>query len=193
MIGLVRRALRWTAALLVLAALPLAVLLVQWADREYLRVEAPNIAQRRPTVSRPDWVWACENPYRRFSHDWTWLCVAATIGACGLLATDGHIFTRRRLARPGTAAVLVGLLVGGAFVAQQLLVPPTLGRSNGLSCNLRNALETRLTGAILGVWVVSWLRPPRGRPDFRERAARLVGWMWMAGIVLMIGYGLLFG
>jgi hypothetical protein len=193
MTGRVSRAIRWTAALIVLATVPLAVLVVRWADREYLQVEAPNVTQRRSTVSRPDWVWAIEHPYRRLGHDWIWLWVAAIPGAAALLATDGRIFTRRRLARPGTAVVLVSLLVGGASIAQQLLVPPTLGSSYGLSYSLLNALEPRLTGAILGVWVVSWLRPRRGRPDFRERAARLVAWMWMANVVFLIGYGLLFG
>jgi hypothetical protein len=184
---------RWTAALVALAAIPLAAVLVQWADREYLRVEAPSIAQRRHTVSRPEWLWAWEPAYRRLGHDWPWLCVAASLGASALLAIDGRIWTRRRLAQPGTAIVLVILLVGGVSVAQRLLFPPTSGRSIGLSYGLLDALEAHVPEAILGVWVVAWLRPRRGRPDLRERTARLVGWMWMAVFVLTIGYGLLFG
>jgi hypothetical protein len=193
MMDRLRRATSWTGTLVLLATLALAVVLVRWADREYLRVEAPNTAERLHTVSRPDWVWAMEHPYRRLGHDWVWLCVAANLVAAAVLATDCRIFSRRRLARLGTAVVLVSLLVGGVSVAQQLLVPPALGPSYGLSYSLLNALEPRLTGAILGVWVVFWLRPRRGRPDFRERIARLVGWMWMANVALLIGYGLLFG
>jgi hypothetical protein len=193
MTGHPRRSDRWIAILVLLATIAMAVPLVQWADRQFLRVEPPPMVRRRRTVSRPDWVFACEHPYRRMQHDWLWFGVAATVGAGVLLATDRRTWTRRRLARPGTTGVLVMLLLGGVLAIQQVLVPPPFGRSNGLNYDLRNALEIPLSGAILGVWVVRWLRPARSRPDRRELTARFVGWMWMANIALLIGYGLLFG
>lgn len=180
-------------ALILLATIAVAVVLVRWADREYLRVEAPAAWRRSQVVSRPDWVWPLEQPYRRLQHDWVGLCVAATLGVVGLLAIDGRTWTRRGLARPGTIAVLAILLVGGASAATFLLVPVGPRHSVGLSYDLGDVLAFRMPGTILGVWVVGWLRPHRGRPDLRERLARLVGWMWMARVGLLIGYGLLFG
>jgi hypothetical protein len=77
-------------------------------------------------------------------------------------------------------------------VDQQILVIPVSSRPNGLCYSLLNALEYRMPGAILGVWVVTWLRPGRGRPDWRERVARSLGGIWMMNVGLLIGYGLIF-
>lgn len=193
MTGLPRRVVLWRDVVILLATIALAVTTVRWADREHLRVEPPAKAQRRRTVPRPDWVRALEYPYRRLQHDWFWLCVAATLGVGGILASDGRTWSRRGLSRPGTTVVLVVLLVGGVTAAQQTLTEPGSARPYGLSYSLRNALGFRLPGAILGVWVVAWLRPRRGSPGWRERTARIVGWIWITDVGLLIGYGLVFG
>lgn len=188
-----RRAMRWIDLIIFLATIAMADALVRWADREYLRVEPPSQRSRPSDGSRPDWLLTWLHPYRRLQHDWFWFCVAATVGAGALLAVDGRTWTRRGRARPGTMVVFVSLLVGGVTAAHHILIAPPFGRPNGLSYSLLNALEFRMPGAILGVWVVTWLRPWRGSPDPREHTARIVGWIWMANVGLLVGYGLLFG
>lgn len=193
MTGAGQRAAGWPVVLIVLVTTVLAWILVRWADREYRRVERPVRVERRHSVPRPDWIWALEYPYGRCQHDWVWICAAFTLGVGAILATDGRTWSRRGLSRPGTMVVLVVLVVGGVTIAQQSLALPVSARPNGLSYSLGNALEYRLPGAIVGVWVVAWLRPRRRCTDWRERAAGFVGWSWMATVGLLIGYGLLFG
>jgi hypothetical protein len=202
MIGFPRGAVRWTDVMILVATIALACAILRWADRQFrrvegpsrfLRIEGPSQLRNRGNVHRPEWVWAMAHPYRRLQHDWLWISVVVTLGAAGMLALDRRTWHRWGLSRPGTIVVLVALLVGGATVAQQILMVPLSSRPNGLCYSLRNALEFRMPGAILGVWVVTWLRPVRGRPDWRERFARSVGWIWIANVGLLIGFGLIVG
>lgn len=192
MSGSPRRAPRWLDVVLIVATVAAAIVLVRWADQEYLRVETPFAYQVR-TVNRPEWVWALQRPYQRLQHGWPWFCVAATLGAGAILACDRETWTRRRLSRPGTTVVFVVILLGALTAAHQAFLAPTFTRSNGICYSVSNGLNFRLPGAILGVWVVGWLRPHHSKPDWPERAGRMVGWMWLANVGLLIGYGVLFG
>lgn len=95
--------------------------------------------------------------------------------------------------RPGTTVVLVVLLLGGLTAAHQILSPPGFGRWDLLGSSLTYALQFRMPGVAVGAMVVAGLRPKRGLPDWRERAARMVGWIWIANVGLAITSGLLFG
>jgi hypothetical protein len=181
---------RWPDIVIALAAIALAIVTVRWADREFLIRELPDRSAH--WTARPAWLIRLNHPYRRLQHDIIWVCVAATVAAGAILARDPATWTRRGLSRPGTAAVLVILLAGGVTVADRLLVGRYgLAASNALSYDLRNALDYRIPGAIIGAWVVAW---PwwRRRPAWRERMARFVGLLWMANVGLLIAYGLLF-
>jgi hypothetical protein len=183
---------RWPDILILVGAAAVAFAGVAWADREFVRVEpkAPDVNTH--VVERPDWFWGLIYPYRRFQHDWIWVCVAATLGAGAVLARDG--WGRRSLSRPGTNAVFVMLLVGGLTAAQQLLVRhPIFASAYGMSYDLIEVLNAGVPGAIIGAWVVSWFGSRRRDPDWRERFARLVGWLWMVDVAMLIAYGLLFG
>ncbi len=57
----------------------------------------------------------------------------------------------------------------------------------------RPGLSLSIPGVVVGVWVVAWLRPRRGRPELSERIAQVVTWILLAQIGLLIGYGLIFG
>jgi hypothetical protein len=190
-----RRAVPATAILFAVVVMTAAAVpLVRWADAELLRVEPPPQRELRSHgVARPDWVFALEHPYRRMQFDSLWLTVAATLGAGTFLAVDGRTWTRRRLARPGTAGVFAALLVGGVLTAQTLIAPGPFVMTNGPCYALFNVLSLGIPGVVVGVWVVAWLRPRRGRPDLSERIAQAVTWSWMAQIGLLIGYGLIFG
>lgn len=188
---------------ILLAAASLAVVAVRWADREFLAAEPLPESPPLHSASRPGWVWPLHRPYRRVQHDGVWFAAAATLGVGALLARDGRIWDRRGLSRPGAAGVLVALLVGGGAVAHQLLAGrPLYTQAAGACYDLRNALDLRLPGAVLGAWIVAWLgwlgwlgspRRRRRRPDWRERAARAVGWLWLADAGLLIAYALFFG
>ncbi len=190
-----RRAVPATAILFAVLATVVAVVpLVRWADAEFLRVEPPPRSERRShTPSRPAWVFALEHPYRRVQFDSLWLTVAATLGASVFLTTDGRTWTRRRLARPGTAGVFASLLVGGVLTTQPLIAPGPFAMTNGPCYALFNVLSLGIPGLLVGVWVVAWLRPRRGQHLLRERIAQVVTWTWPAHIGLLIGYGLIFG
>jgi hypothetical protein len=183
---------RWPDILILVGAAVVAYVGVAWADREFVRFEPKALDVNTHVVERPDWFWGLVYPYRRFQHDWIWVCVAATLGAGALLARDG--WGRRSLSRPGANAVFVMLLVGGLTVAQRLLAwMPRFVAAQGTSHDLDEVLNAGLPGAIIGSWVVSWFGSRRRDPDWRERFARLVGWLWMVDVAMLIAYGLLFG
>jgi|GEM_PF-3852288 len=167
--------------LILLATITLGVIAVRWADREFQRVEPPS-ENFRP-VARPWWMWTIHRPYRRLQHAWTWVCAAVTLGA-GAVALDPK--TWKRPVDPGTVIVVVALLVSGVTIANYLLASPAIFRRNGDCYGLINALEYRVPGAILGTWAVTFGRKAGWR-------GRLVGWMWMAGVGMLIAYGILFG
>jgi hypothetical protein len=166
----------WTVWIL-LATIASAVVAVRWADREFQRVEPPSGTVW--SVPRPEWVWALNRPYRRFQHDWTWVCVAATAGMGAVVARDSW-------RRAGTIVVIVALLVGIVTTAHYLLAAPPISRRNGASYGLHNALQVRVPGAVLGTWAVTWGR----KSDWR---GRLIGGMWMVEVGMLIAYGVLFG
>lgn len=186
------RGVRRTDLVIALATAALACALVWWADREHARVQPWSPPSPRTGVWRPDWVWWREHLYGRLQHGWFWFGMAATVGAGALLACDRRTWTRRGLSRPGTAAVALALLIGGTTAAQLMLSPRGAG-PNGLCYALRNTLEMSIAGAVLGVWTVFRLRPRRGAVDWRERVARVVGWVWLGNIALLVAYGLIFG
>lgn len=181
-------AFRWPDGEIVLTAIGLAIALVQWSDKAYVRVIGSPI--RLPAVSRPDWVWRLNVPYRRVVHNWPWVGVAATVGAAGLIARDRRTWSRRGLSRPGTVLILVILVVGSVTLMSQACAPPS---PNGLCFSLTSALVWRVPGAVVGFWVVAWFRRRRGVSDWRQRLAHLVGWGWVGNLVLTIAYGVLFG
>ena len=175
---------------ILVAAIALAIVTVNWADCEFLIREPPDRDAR--IVRRPDWIVRLNHPYRRLEHDFICVCVAATVAAGAILARDRATWTRRGLSRPGTAAVFVVLLVGGVTVADRLLLSRYgLGASSPVSYELQISLGFRIPGAIIGAWVVAW---PwwRRRPAWRELMARLVAMLWMANVALLIAYALLF-
>lgn len=188
-----QRSLRWLDVLILTATLVVAFAMVSWADAEYRRVEAPSMPRAIHAVSRPSWFWLLEGPYRRLKHDWFWLCVAYTLGIGAILVCRRETWTRRRLSRPGTIVVFVLILLRTVTAAHQAFLAPAFARPSGMCYSLTNVLNFRLHGAILGVWVVGWLRPSRSVPDWPERAGRIVGWMWLANVGLLIGCGVLFG
>ncbi|WP_435008446.1 hypothetical protein P12x_005656 [Tundrisphaera lichenicola] len=175
---------RWPVFAIILATLVLAVILIRWADGEFLRIESSSIDVNTHAVRRPDWFWVLLYPYRRFQHGWTWACVAATVGMGAIVALDGKVW--RRPARPGRAIVLVALSVMCLSMIFVVLAAPPIFRANGICYGLSDAVHYRVPGAILGAWVVTWGR----RIDWR---GQLVGWVWAAEVGMMIAYGFLFG
>jgi hypothetical protein len=162
---------------ILLATVASAAVAVGWADGEFQRVEPPSEIAR--PVPRPDWVWAMNRPYRRFQFDWTWVCVAATVGM-------GAVVARGPSRPPGTIVVIVALLVGVVTVGHYLLTAPAIFRTNGDCYGLHNALQVRMPGAILGAWVVTWGRKSGWR-------GRLIGGIWMVPVAMLVVYGILFG
>ena len=145
--------------------------------------------------SWPSWLWELYYPSQRLAFDFFWIPVAATLAAGAILARDRRTWTRRGLRRPGTLALAVTLLIGGATVAHQLTAAPIYVSTLGLAYDLSNALGHRVPGAIIGAWVVARLAPRRRNlpVDWRERAARVVAWSWMLNIALMVVQALIFG
>jgi len=190
-----RRLAPWADLAIVLVAVGLAFAAVSWADREFLLAEPPSREPPPQVSTRPAWLLEWNHPYRRMQHDAVWVFGAATVGIGAVIARDGRTRRRGGLSGPGTMVVLVTLLVGGVAVANQLLAErPNVSPPAGLSHYLGNVLQYRLPGAILGAWVVGWLGSRRRtRPDWRERLARAVGWLWMATVGLLVGHAILFG
>jgi hypothetical protein len=164
---------------ILLATIGSAAVSVRWADREFRRVEPPTETAR--PVPRPEWFWALNRPYRRLQFDWTWVCVAATVGMGAVVARDPR--PRRR---PGAIVVIVALLVGVVSAAHYLVTAPAIFRTHGDCYGLHNALQVRVPGAILGAWALTWGRKAEWR-------GRLIGWMWMVQVGMLVAYGILFG
>lgn len=164
---------------IVLATTVSAVIVVRWADGEFQRVEPPT----RPDapIPRPRWIWSWHRPYRRLQSDWIWVCASATVGLGASVLLDPR--ARRR---PGAGVALVALLVGVVTASHYLLAAPAIFRRNGDCYGLRDALQFRVPGAILGAWAVTWGR----KPDWRSR---LIGGMWMADVAMLVAYGIVFG
>jgi hypothetical protein len=172
------------------------VVIVVAVDPDQRRVDppSPEPVQRR-NVPRPDWVWNLASSYRRMQHDYVFVVAVATLGVGAILATDKSTWTRRGISRPGTLAVVLALLVG-TFQIVTLIVNrwPSFSAAASFGYDIRNQLEHYITGAILGAWVALaccglW----RASDNWKETAARMVGWGWLGTFGFLIGYGLLFG
>jgi len=174
----------WVDLAIVLGAVALGVGLVRWADSEYVRVAGPPSGVK----AIDEWQWR----YRRGCHAWLWVAATWTLGVGAILARAGRFGNRRGLQRAGTRVVLVILVVGGATAAHFLLAAPRYLQTNGTSYGLYNALQLRVPGAILGAWVVGGVGSRR-RVDWRERAGRLAGWLWIADVGLLVASGFCFG
>jgi hypothetical protein len=175
---------RWSLVAILLATLALACVAVRWADREFQHIEPPSRGANQAGVSRPDWVRALGRPYRRFRNGWAWACVAATVGVAAVVASDAR--TWRAPLGSGSIVSLVTLLIVVATLAHFLLAAPPFFRAEGVCYGLRDALQYRVPGAILGAWCVTWGR----KSDWR---GRLVVGMWMVNMGLLVAYPALFG
>ena len=162
---------------ILLTTLASAIILVRWADGEFHRVEPPGVSPRR------------DRPYRRIQHALIWVGAAASVGMGAIVALDG----RKRPCGPGTLAAVVSALIVVATAADFLLAAPAIDRQNGTCYGLRNVLEYRVPGAIIGAWAVAWLWPRRAQPDWREWGGRIVFSLWMANVSMLIAHGVLFG
>ena len=178
-------------SLILLAAAVLGVVLVAWADAEFVRVQPPG-GDLAADATRPDWLMAWRYPSDRAQHDTPWALLAATLGVGGVIARRGGYRFGRGVRQPGALVVLVVLLLGGLTIAQGLPAMPAHALSNGLCFALTDRLDVRLPGAALGAWVVAW--PARRRPaDPAERLARLVGMLWVLDAGALAALGLVFG
>jgi hypothetical protein len=172
---------RWGVMAILLVASCFAAIAVRWADGEFRRIEPP--VEEFHSVSRPDWVWAMHRPYRRVENAWIWVCSAVSLAMGALVTLDGRW---RRPWPSGTIIVLVALMVGILTTAHFFLAAPAMFKTNGLCYGLRNALEFRVPGAILGALVVTWGR----KVDWRGRM--IVG-VWAVEVGMLVAYGVLFG
>jgi hypothetical protein len=154
--------------------------------------EGPMAGSYRPD-DRPDWVKAIYLPYRRVQRDGFWLSVVATVSIAALIASDRRTWSRRGMSRPGTTVAAVTLLTGGVTALHFFFLTWQDTSRMGLSYDVMNILEYRIPGAVIGAWVVTWLgrRRKRRRPG-RDRLGYLVGWIWMANVVLLIAYDVIF-
>jgi hypothetical protein len=170
---------RWPDVAILLAALIMAVVAVRWADAEFRRVQ-PTTAPAR-NLSRPNWVGASLRPFERLMNAWVWVCVSATVGVWAVAVRDPKSWRR-----PGTVVVTVALLVGVVTAVHLLVGAAAIFRRNGLCYGLRNALEARVPGAIIGAWAITWGRK-------HDWASRVVSGMWMGHPGMLVAHALLFG
>jgi hypothetical protein len=186
---------------IVTATIALAIALVRWSDSDLRRTFRSSRVPLLPyygagRLPRPAWVDELFVPYRRLHHNWLWFCVAVTLGAAALLARDPRTWTRRGAARTSTLTVVVALLVGALTAVGPILRVLTAvpgDRTRPLGQLLASILPNPVIAAVVGVWVVAWLRQRRGSPGWRDRVAHLAGWSWIAHLGMTIGNNLLFG
>ena len=178
---------------LVFAGLTLAS--VRWADEEWVAAEVTSPEPTFRAVARPEWVWRMQKPYRRFVHDYFWICPPVTLGLLAVVARDRSTWSRRGIARPGTRLVLMIAMVGTATCIHHVLFRPAVFSGNlTISFQFSSILKYWSPGLVIGSWIVTRLdRRSRRPPGSRERLARGVGWLWMANVALSIAYGIIFG
>jgi hypothetical protein len=164
-------------SLILAATAALAVVLLRWADMEFMSGSGIRREGLGFILSR-------------LTNDWQWICVAATVGAAAMHLASGRL---KRPASAGAIVVAVASLVTLGTIAMNLLLPPASGQAlqHRIFHDLRTPLQIHVPGAIIGAWVASIIAPRRCRRDSLEVASRLVGWMWMLDPVVLIFGGFL--
>ena len=181
-----RRSPGYFEVVVLIATLALATALVRWADAEFVRTHPPTATEASRPVARPGWVGAWQRPFDRFEHDQVFGTAALTVGMGIILARRGR-WTRRGLRQPGSRLVLICLIVGGALFASLLAIGLTWQFGPGIRGGLRDLLNFRLPGLVVGAWVVGGSRRRSWRrADGIERAARVVGGLWLLSPALFI-------